>query len=468
MNYAKKIIYQSNYWYNDGLKKAKVRDMSGAIISLKRSLQYNRENIAARNLLGLVYYGIGEVSEALVEWIISKNFRPRDNIANEYIKEVQDSANELEIINQAVKKYNQCIEYCQQNSEDLAVIQLKQVIAAHPTFLRAHQLLALLYLHDDQYAKAKQVLRAARKLDTNNETTLRYLHELTRQRTRKGRRATSAAERKKKSDAVEYSLGNETIIQPRHSALKEMAGHLAVANLFVGAVIGAALIWFLVAPAVNQSRSERLNDQMREYSEQINSLEAQVSAQTRTLDNYRAAGEETEADAQQAQSTADSYESLMTVSDQYNSGEYTNATMADTLLSVNRDSLGDNGKALCDDLRDSIYPGACDTYFSSGTEALASEDYKSAVDDLSKVVRMDQEYNDGEAVYNLAQAYQGNGDNDNAVKYYQMIIEKFADSEYVQDAQKNYDALSGDSGSDSGDDSSSDSSDDSGDTDAEG
>ena len=72
-----------------------------------------------------------------------------------------------------LKKYNQCIEYCQQNSEDLAVIQLKQVIAAHPTFLRAHQLLALLYLHDDQYAKAKQVLRAARKLDTNNETTLR-------------------------------------------------------------------------------------------------------------------------------------------------------------------------------------------------------------------------------------------------------------------------------------------------------
>ncbi|HJD45734.1 MAG TPA: tetratricopeptide repeat protein [Candidatus Mediterraneibacter norfolkensis] len=455
MNYAKKIIYQSNYWYNDGLKKAKVRDMSGAIISLKRSLQYNRENIAARNLLGLVYYGIGEVAEALVEWIISKNFRPRDNIANDYIREVQNSANELEIINQAVKKYNQCVEYCQQNSEDLAVIQLKQVITSHPTFLRAHQLLALLYLHDGQYAKAKQVLRAARKLDTTNETTLRYLHELTRQRTRKGRRS-AAAERRKKSDAVEYSMGNETIIQPRHSALKELASHLAVANLFVGAVIGAALIWFLVAPAVNQSRSERLNDQMREYSEQINSLEAQVSAQTRTLDNYRAAGKETEADAQQAQNTAESYENLMTVSDQYNSGEYTNATMADTLLSVNRDSLGDNGKALCDELRESIYPGACDSYFSSGTEALASEDYESAVENLAKVVRMDQEYNDGQAVYNLAQAYQGSGDNENAVKYYQMIIENFSDSEYVQDARENYDALSGAGNGDSnasGDDS---------------
>ena len=58
------------------------------------------------------------------------------------------------------------------------------------------------------------------------------------------------------------------------------------------------------------------------------------------------------------------------------------------------------------------------------------------MDDLSKVVRMDQDTMTVRAVYNLAQAYQGNGDNDNAVKYYQMIIEKFADSEYVQDAQK--------------------------------
>ena len=96
MDYTKKIMYQSNSWYNDGLRKAQVRDMSGAIVSLQQSLQYNRENIAARNLLGLVYYGIGEVSEALVEWIISKNLCPRDNIADYYIKKVQNSANELE------------------------------------------------------------------------------------------------------------------------------------------------------------------------------------------------------------------------------------------------------------------------------------------------------------------------------------------------------------------------------------
>lgn len=55
MDYAKKIMYQSNYWYNDGLKKAQERDMNGAIIALRQSLQYNRENMQREILLGLVY-----------------------------------------------------------------------------------------------------------------------------------------------------------------------------------------------------------------------------------------------------------------------------------------------------------------------------------------------------------------------------------------------------------------------------
>lgn len=238
MDYTKKIVYQSNYWYNDGLRKAQIRDMAGAIVSLRRSLQFNRENIAARNLLGLVYYGIGEVPEALVEWIISKNLRSYNNIADYYINTVQASARELETINLAIKKYNQCLAYCQQNGEDLAIIQLKQVVSSHPTFLKAHQLLALLYLHTGQYTRARQMVRQARKLDTGNELTLKYMHELTHQRGKQRRRTG-----KKKEDAVEYSLGNETIIQPKHSRVKEMASHLAVANIFIGAAIGAAVIW---------------------------------------------------------------------------------------------------------------------------------------------------------------------------------------------------------------------------------
>ena len=437
MNYTKKILYQSNYWYNDGLCKAQIRDMSGAILSLRRSLQYNRENIAARNLLGLVYYGVGEVAEALVEWIISKNFRPRDNIANEYINKVQSAANELEIINQAIKKYNQCLIYCQQNGEDLAVIQLKQVIASHPTFLKAYQLLGLLYLHTEQYSKARQVLRTARKLDTTNEMTLRYLHELTKQRGRRGKKE------KKRDDAVEYSLGNETIIQPRYSAAKELAGRLAVANLFVGAVIGAAIIWFLVAPAVNQSKSERLNNQMREYSAQINSLEAQISAQTRTLDEYRAAGENSESEAQQAAARSESYENLLNAVTQYESREYSDSDIAQALLTVQRDLLGTNGQNSYDTIANDVFPDACDDLFPTGEYYLQTGSYQDAISTLSMVVTMNESYYDGEALLRLAQAYQGSGDTANATTYFNRVIELFPDSDYAADAQDGLNEING-------------------------
>ena len=158
MDYSTKLVYQSNYWYNDGLKKANIRDLSGAIVSLRRSLQYNRENIATRNLLGLVYYGRGDVVEALVEWILSKNFQSQDNIANYYISKVQEVPGELEKINQAVKRYNQSLEYARQKGEDLAIIQLKKAVGAHPRYVKAFQLLALLYLKTEQYANARNCL----------------------------------------------------------------------------------------------------------------------------------------------------------------------------------------------------------------------------------------------------------------------------------------------------------------------
>ena len=442
MDYTKKIMYQSNSWYNDGLRKAQVRDMSGAIVSLQQSLQYNRENIAARNLLGLVYYGIGEVSEALVEWIISKNLCPRDNIADYYIKNVQNSANELESLNQAIKKFNQCLVYCQQNGEDLAIIQLKQVIASHPTFLKAYQLLALIYIQMNQNTKARQILIEAKKLDTTNELTLTYLQEVTKQRGGYGKNAERSF-RKPKSATVEYSLGNETIIQPKRSPVRELAGRLAVLNIFIGAVIGAAIIWFLVAPAVNQSRSEKLNDQMRAYSEQIGTLDAQISAQSKTLEQYRAAGEEAQTAVDKANATTASYEKLLSVYDQYRAESVNSSELADALLEINKDSMSDNGKNLYDSISGDIFPAACKRKTANAENSLDSGAYDDAIAELTKVLTMDSSYNDGKAIYLIAQAYQGKQDTENAKKYYQMYLDSYSEYRYADDAQEQLNALGG-------------------------
>ena len=80
----------SNQYYNDGLNKAKVRDLSGAIQALKISLQMDKTNTNARNLLGLVYYEMGETVNALSEWVLSKNYQEHDNMADYYMNKMRD------------------------------------------------------------------------------------------------------------------------------------------------------------------------------------------------------------------------------------------------------------------------------------------------------------------------------------------------------------------------------------------
>ena len=111
---AKKIIYSSNWHYNQGLAKAKVRDLSGAVTSLSQSLKYNKRNTDARNLLGLIYYQMGEIVAALSEWVISVHFQERNNIAADYIQAIQNNPAKLKAANKVIQKYNLALSYMQE------------------------------------------------------------------------------------------------------------------------------------------------------------------------------------------------------------------------------------------------------------------------------------------------------------------------------------------------------------------
>lgn len=393
MNYAEKIFRQSDYWYNDGLRKAKMRDLSGAVSSLKRSLQYNRSNITARNLLGLVYYGRGEVVEALVEWIISKNLKSYENIANYYIKKVQESPNELEQINQAIHKYNQCLVYARQHGEDLAIIQLKKVIQAHPTFLKAYQLLALLYIETEQYAKARQLLRRAYKMDITNTITLAYMHELSLMQKQK----VAKIKEDKEEETVTYSLGNETIIQPVSASLKDNAAVLTIVNILIGIVLGAAVVWFLISPTIMQNKARETNDTIVALSEEVAARDTQISVLKEELESYRSTDEEAQSAIESSENTQESYEMVMHVKELYDGEATSNADMTELLLQVRTDVLGEKGKAIYDELAGALFPKMCERYYGSAKGKIDAGDYAGAVTDLEKVVQMDAEYDEGNA-----------------------------------------------------------------------
>ena len=433
MDFRTKLVRRSNFWYNEGLKRTNMRDLTGASMSLKRSLKYNHENIAARNLLGLIHFGCGEITEALVQWIISKNQKSHNNIANYYIKMIQEMPNELEAYNQVFQKFNQCLVYCKQNGEDLAIIQLKKIIAMHPTYLKAHQLLALLYLRTKEYAQARRILGQARKLDKTNPITLSYMHELALA-SRKAR-----AHIKKETEAeqtVTYNLGNETIIQPTDVAHKEKAKIRKILNSVIVVILGIAVFWFLILPAIWQSQALNTNKSIVAYSDEIAAQKAEMNALRRELQSYRNVSDAAEGAQNTMELTQESYEMLATVAQQYASESVSHADMADNLLKVNAASLGERGTGQYEELKSSIYPTILEREYPNGQGKYAEGDYEEAILIFEKIIAMQEDYAQGDAMLYLANAYRQKGNDEQAEQMYTRIVQIFPDTEIANKAKE--------------------------------
>ena len=430
----KKIIYISNRFYNEALERANVRDLTGAITSLRQSLKFNKNNVEARNLLGLVYFETGEVVAALSEWVISKNLRPKKNIADDYINMIQTNQNRLDIINQTIKKYNQALTYCNQDSLDLAVIQLKKVLSLNPRFIRAHQLLALLYINNEEWEKAKKELTKCIEIDTNNIATLRYLKEVDEMlMPEEGVKGTSR--KKQKSDEIiKYQSGNETIIQPMN--VKEGKGVTSLLNLGIGIVIGLAIAWFLILPARIQTAKAGVDEDLRKVSEASDAKTATIDEQQQQIKELT----ETNANLQQdlqaylgTDGTLRSVDSLMKAAGAYLTDPEEVTVVADYLEEIQmEDSEGESSnseafESLYNTLLALVGPGIAQSYYDDGYEAYRQENYADAIPNLEKAFKYDA--TNGEALYNLANAYYRIGEEDKAREAYRQIIELFPGTE---------------------------------------
>ena len=423
-----KVLRLSNMYYNDGLQKAEVRNLSGAIISLKKSLKFNKYNIDARNLLGLVYYEMGETVDALSEWVISKSYKQDDNIAGRYLDELRQNRTQLDAINQTIKKYNQALLYCRQDSKDLAIIQLKKVLSLNPRLVKGHQLLALLYMQEDRLEQAKKSLRNAGKIDANNTTTLRYLKEVNAKLKER-----NSGNKKKEEDLISYQSGNETIIMPNRFQDSSLGSTLSY--MAIGLVVGILVIGFLVVPGVkSQARADvkeelvAANDAVATSAQTIYSLENEIEDLKKRLTEY-----EGENGTLPLQTVA--YESLLKAYVAYIGNDYETAGIEVEKVDVNQ--LTDAAKNTYKTVWDAVAPSYYSGIYSDAYTAFAEANYEAAIELFVKVVAYDERYKDGYASYYLAQAYNKSGNMEAARPYYQFVIDNYPGTERARTA-KNY------------------------------
>ncbi len=263
IDYGRKNQQIANSFYNLGLEKAKIRDLSGAAQCLKKSLHFNKFQTDARNLLGLIYYENGEVADALVQWVISLNLQPEGNLADHYLDEIQRKPGQLERESQNVKTFNQALWHAQNGSDDLAILQLARVVESNPHFVKAHLLLALLYMSREDYNKAGRSLYKILQIDKSNQKALYYM-SIVKQNT--GR---ADAEKRKMVKAFSHrQMEDDDVIIP--NSYKESTGLSTILHIIAGLILGVAVFYVLIMPARTRDLNRERDEELTSYIQMLN------------------------------------------------------------------------------------------------------------------------------------------------------------------------------------------------------
>lgn len=422
-----RIIRLSNAYYNKGLEKAQVRDMSGAILCLHQSLRLYKMNIDARNLLGLIYYEMGEIVDALAEWIISVEYRRKGNPASKYLGMLQHNEEALNEMEMATRKYNQTLVLLQDGSEDLAILQVNKVLNLNPRFVKAYQLAALIYMRRKSYGRAERLLKKAHSIDRTNAVTLRYLDVL---------KAIAARRRKRKGveDEDTDPLSADDVIIPTYK--ETSSGWKTVLSMVVGLGFGLLCFSYLVMPQQTKKLNDDFNQTMIEMNEKINERDGQImdlERQIGTLQEQISGLEGNLANTNEANANQlQSYLHLMLSVRNFRNNDYYNGVAA--FLQVSAEGITDETfLTIYQEIQTEVRTNGPNVLYTAGYDAYQAGNYESAKQSLTLCLQLVPESPD--ALYWLAMSCKRGGDAETANTYFTQLIDTYPDHALAESAR---------------------------------
>lgn len=430
MDNAKRNRQIANRFYNLGLEKAKLRDLTGAAEYLKKSLRFDKYQMDARNLLGLVFYESGETADALMQWVISMNLHAENNPADGFLDKIQRKPGQLEKENQTLQAYNQALTYIKSGNEDLAVLQLNRAVEANPHFVKAQMLLALISMSQGDYVKAGKALYQVLQIDKSNPKAQQYM-TIVKQNTKR-----EDVEQKKMKNAFSHrQMEEDDIIIP--PAYKENTGWSSILNIIAGLVIGMIAIFFLVMPAITKSLNASHNQELISYSQKINQLNQE-------LDSVKAdyAALETSAGEMQAQLTTieednqaklNQYQILIGILQAYRNDDLLTTaqmfSMLDASLITDEDVL-----AIVNAISEDMTTNGYQTLQSLGTSSWNAGRINDAIQYYEKSIQVKPD--NTSAMYLLGRIYQDQEDMDQANYWFNKILDEFPESSQAEQARE--------------------------------
>lgn len=429
MKYDVMLEQIANCYYNLGLERARLRDLSGAAELLKKSLTFDKYQKDARNLLGLIFFECGETADALVQWVVSMNLLPQDNIADHYLDEIQRKPAILRICSDNVKRYNQALDYAQNNNEDLAIMQLNQVIQDSPNYIKAHILLALLYMKREDWVKAGRSLYLVLKIDRNNPKALVLMDEVKHNTGRK------EVEQSRLKNAFSHrKMTDDDVLIPQE--VKQVSPWMVVGYIFVGVILALFAFYLLIMPAKTKALNAENNRELISYTEKLDASNreyAELKDSYDTLESqYAEAADQVSQFENANASFMGQYQALNEIRTALANGDTLQAAKLYTGLDQSQISdatMLQQLQSIKVQMEGSIYQKLADqatSAWNSGNRDQAAELYN-----LSLAIREEPEN-----MYLLGRLYQNMGRTDEANTLFDKIIGAHPDSNYAERARQ--------------------------------
>ena len=416
--------------YNEALKHAEERDLSGAAENLEQSLLFDKNNIPARNLLGLIYCEMGRIGDALKHWIISTSLQPDGNAAAGYIDYLQKNAREMEKYNDAIRMYNQAIHYLKQGSDDLAVIQLKKSIDNNPDFLDAYNLMTLCCIEDKNAKRAQHFNEIVLKRDIRNPLALHYAKLL-------GNTPTSPshlkkAEKSKTPTTVSVKKTDSNPPIPRYKRKEKTNSVLEKRDFlafFAGICVAVIVILVLIVPALNESKNNKIKEletAVENYAGETDMTPEEVLAMRTELTKLQ---EENKLLRSEENKQAN-LELLATAVAQMTDGDF--EACVTTLDTIDTVSFSEEDMAKYTSVKTTAYPKAADSYYTKGKSQFLSNNFTEAKTYLETALNYTSTENFiDDTLYYLAKIAEEDGDAVKAKEYYNRVVKEYPDSNQI-------------------------------------
>ena len=372
------VMRLSDRLYNQGLERLRAFDFYHGIEYLTKSVAINKNNVPARNLLGLALFEVGHVGDALKHWIISHNLLKDANPAIKYINHVHESRRAIERFSDAVVMYNKALNHIRQANDDLAIIQLKKAIEINPKFVDALNLLTLCHLIQNNKDRALSIIDRVLAIDSQNAIALNYFGLL-----RPNLIGTPRLPKPPPPPPPKPSVPQQVIpfkqidIEPQ----KQKSFHIAeIIAFFLGAAGAAVIAYFLLIPMIEQEHDDRIlevrqemalaaeehGSLMREAAERIEELEAHIIGQEGQIIDL--------------ESDNDLLQRIIIVHDAYALFSEGYLRYAVSLLDeISLAGFPEDIQEMTDEIFDYAYPILGSEYYTSGLAAFTDEDYAMAL-----------------------------------------------------------------------------------------